>query len=385
MRKVVIIGSAHPLRGGLAAYNERLAREFRHHAESVTIFSFRLQYPSILFPGKTQYSPEPAPEDLDIRTVINSVNPFNWIRMGWRIRNLRPDLVIVKYWMPFMAPCLGTICRIIRTNKHSRAISILDNLIPHEQHPGDRLLTGYFARSVHGFIAMSRSVLQDLALFDRKKPRAFCPHPLYDHYGPLIPKQVARQVLGLDKQSNWVLFFGFIRDYKGLDLLIHAFAEPKIREMNLKLLVAGEFYCDSKPYLDLIRRYCLQDSVVLSNEFIPDNRVVNYFSAADVVVQPYKTATQSGVTQIAYHFEKPMIITNVGGLAEFVADGCAGFVVDPDPAAIAEAITRFYREEREHVFIAGVAREKEKYSWKNMIEAIETLLMNMENPFPEEK
>ncbi|MFH1159788.1 MAG: glycosyltransferase [bacterium] len=368
---VVIIGSAHPLRGGLAAYNERLAREFQDGGASVTIYSFRLQYPSILFPGKTQYSTEPTPNGIDIKTVINSVNPINWIRVGREIRKLKPDLVIVKFWIPFMAPCLGTICRIIRKNRHSRIISILDNIIPHEKRPGDKVLAKYFVNSVDGFVTMSRSVLEELSLFDRDKPKVFCPHPLYDHFGDLISKMDAKRALELDESWNFILFFGFIREYKGLDLLLKAFADPRFRDMKVKLLVAGEFYCDPKPYLDLINQIGLNEFVVLSNEFIPDSAVANYFCAADVVVQPYKSATQSGVTQIAYHFNKPMIITNVGGLSEFVPDGRAGYVVKPDPEEIASAILQFYSENREKEFSAEVAAEKEKYSWSKMLQAIE--------------
>jgi D-inositol-3-phosphate glycosyltransferase len=373
-RKVVIIGSAHPLRGGLAAYNERLANEYQNHGEEVTIYSFSLQYPSFLFPGKSQYSSEPAPNNLVIRSLINSINPVNWIRVGKRIRKMKPDLVIVKFWMPFMAPCLGTICRIIRRNKHSRIISIIDNIIPHEKRPGDRMLASYFVRSVDGFVAMSRSVLEELEQFDQKKPKVFSPHPLYDHFGSPLQKQEAIAELGLDPGVGYILFFGFIREYKGLDLLLHAFTENRIRELNVKLLVAGEFYCDPKYYQKIIEQNNLGDQVVMSNDFIPDSKVRDYFCASDLVVQPYKTATQSGVTQIAFHFNKPMIITDVGGLAEIVPDGKAGYVVGTDPKQIADAIVTFYRENKEEEFSAEVALQKEKYSWNKMLEAVDKLV-----------
>jgi len=373
MKKIVIIGSAYPLRGGLAAYNERLAREFQTTGDEVTIYSFSLQYPSILFPGKSQYSSEPSPDDLEIRTKVNSINPLNWLKVGREIRKLRPDLVIVKFWMPFMAPCLGTICRKIRKNQHTRVISIIDNIIPHEKRPGDKTLAGYFVKSVDGFVAMSRSVMEELEQFDREKPKVFCPHPLYDNFGKALSKMEAKKRLGLDEAGKYILFFGFIRDYKGLDLLLNAFADSRIRDLDIRLLVAGEFYCDSKPYQEIIDNNNLNDRVVMSNDFIPDSEVVNYFCAVDLVVQPYKSATQSGVTQIAYHFNKPMIITNVGGLAEFVPDGEAGYVVDPEPEEISDAIVRFYEENREKEFSAQVAVEKEKYTWRKMTEAILTL------------
>jgi len=373
-KTVVLIGSAYPLRGGLAAYNERLAREYQQAGEQVIIYSFSLQYPSILFPGKSQYSTEPPPGDLEIRSKINSINPFNWLKVGREIKRLRPDLVIVKFWMPFMAPCLGTICRIIRKNRHTRIISIIDNIIPHEKRPGDKMLAAYFVRSVDGFVAMSRSVMDELAQFDRDKPKVFCPHPLYDNFGEALSKKEAKARLRLDDSTKYILFFGFIRDYKGLDLLLKAYADQRLRELNVKLLVAGEFYCDPKPYHEIIDQYELNDLVVMSNDFIPDSEVVNYFCAADLVVQPYKSATQSGVTQIAYHFNKPMVITDVGGLAEFVPDGKVGYVVQPDPTEIADAILKFYREDKEEEFASQVDIEKEKYSWSKMVEAVETLV-----------
>lgn len=310
-----------------------------------------------------------------IHTCVNSINPLNWIRIGNVIRKMRPDLVIVKFWMPFMAPCLGTICRVIRRNKHTRIISIIDNIIPHEKRAGDKMLASWFVGSVDGFVAMSRSVLKELEQFDQQKPKIFSPHPLYDHFGDPIPKREAIEKLGLDPAFRYILFFGFIRDYKGLDLLLNAIADPEIKELKIKLLVAGEFYCEPEPYLKIINENDLGDLVVMSNNFIPDSKVRDYFCAVDLVVQPYKSATQSGVTQIAYHFNKPMVITDVGGLAEFVPDGKAGYVVDADPRLIADAIIKYYQESKEKEFSAEVAAEKEKYSWSKMLDAVDTLLV----------
>ncbi|MFA5419358.1 MAG: glycosyltransferase [Bacteroidales bacterium] len=374
VRKVVILGSAHPLRGGLAAYNERLARALIKHGDQVKLINFSLQYPGFLFPGKTQFSNEPPPNDLDIETCVNSINPINWIRVGWRIKKMQPDLLIIKFWIPFMGPCLGSIARIVRKNRKTKIISILDNIVPHEKRPGDRLLSAYFVKAVDGFIAMSKQVLDDLDLFDKKKAREFCPHPLYDHFGDLTDKPTAITKLGLDESSKYILFFGFIRDYKGLDILLDAMAKEKLEKLKLKLLVAGEFYTDSKPYFEKMEKLGLQDRVVMSNDFIPDGEVANFFNAADIVVQPYKNATQSGVTQIAYHFEKPMITTNVGGLAEIVPNEKVGFVVNPDTDEITEAIFRFYNENREDEFISNIKIEKLKYSWERMIETIDKLI-----------
>ena len=372
--KVIILGTAWPYRGGLAAFNERLAREYQSQGHEVEIVTFTLQYPSFLFPGKTQYSTEPAPEGLKITRHLNAINPFNWIAVGRYIKKQQPDLLITKFWLPFMAPALGTVNRVAR-RKGIRRISILDNLIPHEKRPGDKLFAQYFVGSVDGMVAMSRSVLADVDLFDSKqrKARAFCPHPLYDHYGQTLSADEARRQVGLPTEGRYVLFFGFIRDYKGLDLLLDAMADERLKAMDVRLVVAGEFYGDAKPYMEQVERLGLGERLVLKTDFIPDSEVNRYFCAADIVAQPYKSATQSGVTQIAFHFEKPMLVTNVGGLPEIVPDGKVGFVVEPDVRQIADALVRFYAEGWEERLTAGVREEKKKYLWTNMTETIEGL------------
>lgn len=368
--KIVILGSAHPLRGGLASYNERLAREYMKQGHSVQLFTFSLQYPDLLFPGTTQYSDQLAPDDLFIHVKVNSVNPFNWYKVGKEIAALNADLMIVKFWLPFMGPCLGTISRIVKGNGKTKVISILDNIIPHEKRIGDYLLAKYFVNSVDGFIAMSDSVLTDLNKFDTKKPRAFSPHPLFDNFGAAITKPEAYEKLGLAINEEYILFFGFIRDYKGLDLLLHAMADERVRNLNMKLIVAGEFYTDAKPYADLIEQLGIRDRLILKTDFIPDDEVRNYFCAADMVVQPYKHATQSGVTQICYHFDRPMLVTNVGGLPEIVPHGKVGYVVEPEPKAIADAIVDFYANHQEMRMRDFIRVEKKKYAWSAMLEKI---------------
>ena len=372
--KIVILGTAYPYRGGLSAFNERIAYEYQQNGHEVVIYTFSLQYPGFLFPGKTQYSDEPAPKGLKIVRCVNSCNPLNWIKAGRKIRKERPDILIVKYWLPFMAPCLGTIARIVRGNGHTRIVAILDNVIPHEHRIGDRMFSKYFVGSADGFVAMSKSVLADLGLFDTKKPRQFCPHPLYDHYGQRLDKAEAVKALELSDNQRYVLFFGFIREYKGLDLLLKAFADTRLEQLGVKLIVAGEFYGDPKPYTDLIDSLGISDRVVLRTDFIPDSKVNNYFCACDIVAQPYKTATQSGVTQIAFHFGRPMLVTRVGGLPEIVPDGKVGYVVEPDAQAIADALVKFYSEQHEADFAAAVDEERKKYGWDKMTEAIEKLL-----------
>lgn len=370
---VIIVGPAYPYRGGIAALNERLAYEYQKQGHKVEIYTFTLQYPNFLFPGKTQYSESPAPEDLKIYRKINSCNPFNWIKIGKEIKKKNPDLVITRFWLPFMAPCLGTIERVVKRNKHTKVVSLVDNIIPHEKRIGDKIFASYFVKSTQGFVAMSRSVLEDLSLFDSKKPRVYSPHPLYDHYGLRISNQEAQNNLGLDTSCKYVLFFGFIRGYKGLDLLLDAFGNERLRELNVKLIVAGEFYGNEEQYMKQIKDLGIEDRVELHTYFIPDDKVNNYFCAADIVAQPYKTATQSGVTQVAFHFEKSMLVTNVGGLPEIVPHGKIGYVVEPDANEIAKALIDFYENEREKEFEQNVKEEKRKYEWVNMIEAFDKL------------
>ncbi len=370
-KKIIIIGSAHPLRGGgIATFNERLANEFLSAGNKVSIFSFSLQYPGFLFPGSTQFTTDPAPAGLDIHTRINSINPFNWLSVGDEIKKLQPDLVVVRYWLPFMAPCLGSILRIIKKNNHTRIVCIADNIIPHEPKPWDSLLTQYFVKPVDAFITMSEKVLNDLKKFAPGKPSKFIAHPLYDNFGEKISRNAAKEHLQINKNDSILLFFGFIRKYKGLDILLDAMKILQATMPSVKLLVAGEFYDSPKLYEDQIAKLDIKDQLILHTHFIADNEVKYYLCAADVVVQPYRTATQSGVTPLAYHFEIPMIVTNVGGLPEMVPDNKVGLVAEPNATSIAQKITTFF-EKGEHHFLPHLIEEKKKYSWNKMVNAIE--------------
>lgn len=363
--KIIVLGSAHPLRGGgIATFNERMAEVLQTQGHEVIIYSFSLQYPSLLFPGKSQFTSEAAPKNLKIKSVINSINPLNWLIQGNKIKNERADLIIVRFWLPFMGPCLGTLLRIVRGNKHTKIISITDNVIPHEKRFGDVAFTKYFLKPVDAFVAMSREVLNDLKSFSNK-PSVYTPHPLYDNYGAAVTQEEAIGKLGLNPTDKYLLFFGFIRKYKGLDWLLEAMNDERIKNQNIKLIIAGEFYGDEAVYTQLIEQYQLQSAVKLFTNFIPNDEVRYYFCAADLIVQPYKTATQSGITQIAYHFEKPMVVTNVGGLAENVPDGKVGFVAEPNPTAIANAIIRFFEPHSIPDLEQNIKREKEQYSWDN--------------------
>ncbi|HUS87620.1 MAG TPA: glycosyltransferase [Bacteroidales bacterium] len=379
MKKVKIIGTSHPYRGGLAAFNEHLAFELQSQGFVVEIETFTLQYPGFLFPGKTQYADWPAPENISIKRTVNSVSPLNWIRVGKSIASENVDFVIFKYWLPFLAPCFGTIARQIKSRSGTQVIAILDNIIPHEKRIGDLALTRYFVKPVDGFIAMSKSVLSDLENFDKTSPRLYSPHPLFTNFGRPVSKVEAIRNLKLDPGFSYMLFFGFIRDYKGLDLLVEAFSDKRLRDRKIKLLVAGEFYTNSKKYFDLIDLYHLKDDIIVYPEFIPDKKVADWFCAADIIVQPYKSATQSGVTQIGYHFDKPMLVTDVGGLPEIVPHMKGGYVVQPHPQDIADAILDFFDNNREQSFTEGIRKEKTRFGWDTMVKNISLLIDQIEN------
>ena len=367
---IILLGTAYPFRGGLATFNERLARQLQAEGHQVEVITFTLQYPSFLFPGKTQYSSEQPPTDLHITQRVNSCNPFNWLRVGHYIRRQQPDLLITCYWMAFFAPCYSIIERIAKRNGKTRAIALVHNMIPHEPSLLDKLFAPFYVRSTDGFVALSDSVVQDINRFDKdNKPKTSYPHPIYDHYGDPMTKQEACQALNLDPNNQYMLFFGLVRAYKGLDLLLDAFGQVKDRLPNLQLIIAGEFYEDEDKYRTQIANNQLTDRVIIRNEFIADADLRKYFGAADLIVQPYKSATQSGVTQVAFHFEKPMLVTNVGGLGEIVHDRKMGYAVAPQADAIAEAIADYYTHDRQADYTEYLILQKENYSWAKLVES----------------
>jgi D-inositol-3-phosphate glycosyltransferase len=364
---ILIVGPAHPLRGGIAALNERLAQSLAQAGHEVEILSFSLQYPGFLFPGTSQFTTDPPPAGLRVRARLNSVNPFNWLWVGWQYRHRPIDVVVIRFWLPFMGPCLGTVARLLRRSGR-RVLALVDNAVPHEARPGDRWFTQYFLGGCQGFLAMSRAVQADLARLAPGKPAAYSPHPVYDSYGDPLPEAEARQRLNLSPRGRYLLFFGLIRAYKGLDLLLEAFADGRLKAANIQLIVAGEYYDDRAKYETQIERLGLAPYLVLATRFIPNAEVAWYFGAADLVVQPYRTATQSGVTQIGYHFGKPMLVTDTGGLAETIPHGRAGYVVPPDPAAIADAILDFYENDRGATMAQAVTEERAKFSWPTFMQ-----------------
>ncbi|MEM8524403.1 MAG: glycosyltransferase [Bacteroidota bacterium] len=369
MKRIILITPAYPLRGGLASFGERLATEFQQLGHQVEIYTFSLQYPDFLFPGKTQYSEDAPPQHLNIQVKINSINPLNWWKVGNEIRRQEVDLVICAFWLPFMGPCLGTISRQIRKNKATQIVGLVHNIIPHEKRFGDRPFANYFVQANDGFVALSQSVVEELHTFDATKPVKCVPHPIYDNYGEILPKKEAKAHLNLDQNQSYLLFFGFIRDYKGLDLLLDAMQDERIRTLGIKLIIAGEFYGNEEAYQAQIKRLGVGEQLELRTHFISNEEVKYYFSAADLLVQPYRSATQSGISQLGYHFEVPMVVTKVGGLPEIVEDGKAGYVVDVNAESVANAIVDFYQNNRETSLKKGVQAAKKRFSWSNLADA----------------
>ena len=369
--KIVVLGPAHPYRGGLASIMETMAREYMRRGHEVAIYTFRVQYPSLLFPGKSQYVGTPAPDDLRIERVVNTVNPLNWIAVGRRLRRERPDMVLMKYWTPFMAPCFGAIARIARGNGVTRVICQIDNVEPHEHHIVDRPFNRYFLGAVDGFVYMSEQVHGELKAYT-SAPMLFSPHPMFENFGEAVDRAEACRRLGLDPDIRYMLFFGLIRDYKGLDLLLRAWASA--RPEGYRLIVAGEFYASREKYVSLIDESGLRDEVALHDRFIPDEEVRYYFSAADCLVLPYRSATQSGVTQIAYNFSLPMIVTDVGGLPEIVPDGRTGLVCAPTAEGIADALRRVREVGTLRRLRVNFAEERKRFSWGAMCDRLTEVL-----------
>jgi glycosyltransferase involved in cell wall biosynthesis len=369
--RIAYLSTFYPYRGGIAQFNAALFNEFAKNHE-IKAFTFTRQYPELLFPGKTQYAEaKDTAEDVKAVRLLDTVNPFTYGKTAKAILDFKPDMMITKYWMPYFAPSLGTVAKRLKKQGVIN-ISVLDNVIPHEQKFYDKALTRYFVKNNHAFVGMSQNVLDDLLTFNPNANYVLHPHPMFD-FGQKVSKEEAKAKLGLSPEDSYMLFFGFIRRYKGLDLLLEAMADARIKNKNLKLIVAGEYYEDGAYYEDKLKEYGIENSVKMHTNYIPSDMVRYYFSAADMVVQPYRTATQSGVTQIAYHFDKPMLVTDVGGLAEIVPNGKVGYVVEPNAPAIANAIADFYENNREATFVANTQSEKKRFQWDSFAAAIEAL------------
>ncbi len=369
MAKIFIIGPAYPLRGGLATFDELFCKAFNEQGHDCEIISYSLQYPNFLFPGSTQFDTSGnAPKNIKIHTLINSVNPLSWIKTARFIKKQNPDFIVFRFWIPFMGPALGSIARMVRKSG-VKVLAITDNVIPHETRPGDVAFAKYFINACDGFVTMSKAVMKDLEKFTNTVHKKCLLHPLYTSFGEKLNKIDARKALELPTDKQLVLFFGLIRKYKGLDMLLDAMNELKSNP-NIVLVIAGEFYEDKQPYLDLIKKYGIENQVILHGKFIANEDVKLYFSAADLVALPYRSATQSGVTQVSFHFEVPTLVTNVGGLGEIIPDKVAGYVVESNGKAIAEGIKDYFENNRMPSFTEGMKKEKQKYDWKIFVDEV---------------
>ncbi len=376
--KIIIVSTAYPLRGGIAHFNALLAKHLGkyHNVETIT---FKRQYPGFLFPGKTQEESgntatgeiiTPAPQ------LIDSINPLNWISVAKTIAKRKPDLLIFKYWLPFFGPCFGTIAKWVKRKVNTKVLFICDNIIPHEKRPGDVAFTNYAFGAADYFVVQSKAVEQDLNKYFPNSTYRLIPHPLYENFGTVLPQDEARTKLGITSK-NVLLFFGYIRSYKGLMTLIDSMKLiVDSGEQDYQLLVVGEFYDEEQKYRDKVKALNLESSIRFFSDYVPNDEVATYFSAADVVVLPYRSATQSGIVQIAYNFDRPVIATDVGGLAEVVIDNKTGFIVPPEnPDALSKSILRFFKEREEKHFTENVSEEKKKYSWDNFIQQIEEMIV----------
>lgn len=366
------------MRGAMAQLNSIL---YQHLSENndVKIYSFKRQYPEFLFPGKTQYETgEPVikiPEDKNV-ILVDSINPFNWIFTALKIRKEKPDLLIYRYWIPFFAPCFFVISFIVKLFSQTKVLFICDNVIPHEKRFGDKFLTKLGFSVVNYFIVQSKTVEKDLKYFNKSnKPYILSPHPLYNVFGEKLDKTKARNILQNENNINFysskiILFFGYIRKYKGLMFLLDAMPDI-IKQHDIKLIIAGEFYESETPYRKKIKDLNLEENIILLSSFLPENKVRYFFSACDCLVLPYVNATQSGIVPLAYFYDKPVIVTNVGGLSEVVISGKTGFVINPSSSKeIYEAVNMFYNENLEDEFSKNIREEKKKYSWETFVNNI---------------
>ena len=358
--RISLIGPFPPFRGGISDFNSALYNELSK-TNNLQIVNYSTQYPKLLFPGKTQY--KYLEEDFPIsERIFSSINPFTWKKTVKQIINFKPEIVVVHYWMPFFAPALRNIATSLKKNNDIKIIAICHNINPHENRSFTHFFTKIFLNKINRFIVMSESVKSDLLKIIPDAKLKLTPHPIYNIFGNAIDKELARKNLNINAK-NVILYFGLIREYKGLDILLNSI--PKIKEglTDFIVIVAGECYENSDKYYDIIENLGIQKSIDLRLKFIPDTEVTNYFSAADVVALPYRTATQSGITQIAYNFNRPVIVSDVGGLSEIVPNEKVGYVVEPNADEFAKAIVRFFKEDKFDEFSENVSSNKKQYSW----------------------
>ena len=370
--KIVLVGPFPPFRGGISDLNAALADHLskRHEIHAI---NFTTQYPKVLFPGKTQFKKGDSAQEVDSIRCLSSINPFSWRKTAYKIIDIDPDLVLFRFWLPFFAPAFSGVAKKIRKYSDATIMAICDNIIPHEKRLLDTRLTKRFFGFIDSFIVLSKKVENELLSFIPEAKYKYSPHPIYSIFNNTLSKEQAKAELKLATKKV-LLFFGLIREYKGLDILINAMEKIKTELEDYTLLIVGECYENENKYTELIKKAGITDNVKCHYSFIPDNEVGKYFSAADVVVLPYKTASQSGIVQIAYHFDTPVIVSNVGGLPEIVDEGKTGYCVEPNSNAFAKAIKAFYENDNISEMNSNISQYKSQFSWDAMVKAIEKLV-----------
>lgn len=363
--RISLIGPFPPFRGGISDFNTALFNELIKMHE-LQIINYSTQYPKFLFPGKTQYKDE-MDKSYKSERILSSINPFTWSKTANRIIEFQPDIIILHYWMPFFALALRKISVSLKKKIDVKIIAICHNINPHENRFFYQFFTKIFLNKIDRFVVMSKSVKSDLLNIIPEAKYKLTQHPIYNIFGNTIDKKIARQNLSI-KAKNVILYFGLIREYKGLDILLKSIPKIKQELNDFIVIVAGECYEKTEKYYDISENLKIQDSVDLRLNFIPDNEVSEYFSAADVVALPYRTATQSGITQIAYNFNRPVIVSDVGGLAEIVPNGKTGYVVKPDSNEFAKAIVKFFKEDKFEEFSKNIKVHKQLFSWERFVD-----------------
>ena len=370
--KIVLVGPFPPFRGGISDLNAALADHLskRHEIHAI---NFTTQYPKVLFPGKTQFKKGDSAQEVDSIRCLSSINPFSWRKTAYKIIDIEPDLVLFRFWLPFFAPAFSGVAKKIRKYSDATIMAICDNIIPHEERLLDTRITKRFFGFIDSFIVLSKKVENELLSFVPEAKYKYSPHPIYSIFNNTLSKEQAKAELKLATKKV-LLFFGLIREYKGLDILINAMEKIKTELEDYTLLIVGECYENENKYTELIKKAGITDNVKCHYSFIPDNEVGKYFSATDVVVLPYKTASQSGIVQIAYHFDTPVIVSNVGGLPEIVDEGKTGYCVEPNSNAFAKAIKAFYENDNISEMNSNISEYKSQFSWDAMVKAIEKLV-----------
>ncbi len=367
--KIAMIGPVHPYKGGIAHYTDLLCRALREDGNEVQLYTFKFQYPKLLYkkPQKDMKSSGFGTNDADF--CIHTLNPFNWIKVAGRIKKQKPELIILQWWHPYFAPCFWSICKLLRREK---ILFVCHNVFPHERFPLDRLLTKWTLGCGRYFITQSKMDARDLLSVKHDAVYRVTPHPTYGMFCRQgMSMQKAREQLQIDQGQRVLLFFGFVRKYKGLQYLLEAMKLLKERDFKVQLWVVGDFGEDKEEYVEQIRAFEIGDQVQMVEGYVPDDEVEKYFAASDLVVLPYLSATQSGIVQIAFGFEKPVLVTEVGGLPDVVTNGKTGYVVEPRSAEmIAEAIMDYYINNRREAFVSQIEKEKDRFSWKTFVDTM---------------